>query len=94
MRYNKKKKPTKAESEHMDMVAQLSCCKCGERTVQIHHITEGGRRLGNFWVLPLCIPHHMTINDFQYQLELCRKIYKCLGKVMPEPTTKIIKRET
>lgn len=92
MRFNKKKKPTIKESDHMDMVAKFPCCKCGKLPIQVHHITEGGRRLGNFWILPLCSPCHKAINNFQKQLELCRYVYIALGKTMPEPTTKIVRR--
>ena len=90
MRYNKKRKPTILEADHMRAVAQFPCAKCGSRPVQVHHITECGRRLGNFYTIPLCIDHHRTINDFQNQMELCRIMYRKLGKTMPEPTTKVI----
>lgn len=93
-RYKPKGKPTAKESAHMADVASLPCCISGVWPVQVHHITECGRRLGNPWVLPLSVEEHTNINSvpFLEQLEYCRKTYKKLGKVMPEPITKIVRK--
>ncbi len=95
-RYNPKGKPTKQEFAHMWNVAQMPCIVTGRSDVQIHHITEGGRRLGNFWVLPLSVETHRNISKipFAEQMELCREVYKRLGQKFPEPPTKIVKRLT
>lgn len=56
--------PTKAEALHMRRVAELGCliCRLQERGYvppAIHHVlTEGGRRMGHLYVLPLCDPGH------------------------------------
>ncbi len=71
---------------------------------EYHHICDTGRRLGHAWGLPLCISCHRGDNGFAgknrsawdkslaNQLTLCRKVYKNLGREMPELTTKIVKR--
>jgi hypothetical protein len=43
-RYNPKDKPTKPELEYMGKVAQLLCCKCGVKPVQVNHWAETNRR--------------------------------------------------
>ncbi len=59
-----KKKPTKAESERMGRVAQLPCCVCGDYPVEVHHITQCGRRLGHKFTLPLCTEDHRGDRGF------------------------------
>ena len=61
-----KKKPTKAESDHMNQVAALGCIACmnmghQDTPAEIHHTrfnAGGGQRSGHFSVLPLCFHHH------------------------------------
>lgn len=63
------KKPTKEESEWMAKVAQLPCsvnnrgCSYG---VQVHHITECGRRKGHLYTIPLCFNHHHPLSPLPY----------------------------
>jgi len=57
------KSANKAEKAHMDAVRELGCIVCREEMAvhspaAIHHIVEGGRRLGHDKVLPLCYLHH------------------------------------
>lgn len=61
-----KKKPTKAESEHMAKVAALGCIvrlwndRCGQ-PAECHHIRHqvgAGRRSSHFHTIPLCPTHH------------------------------------
>ena len=55
-----KKKPTKAEREHMDRVARLGCLICGA-TAEVHHVTTGvgmGQRASHYDTIPLCPRHH------------------------------------
>ena len=61
------KKPTKAESNHMDKVASMGCLVCvnlglGETPAEIHHIGNGtmGKRATNYETIPLCHIHHRT----------------------------------
>jgi hypothetical protein len=52
---------TKTEKRHMDKAAQLPCCLCGARPVELHHILEGrtpGRKSPNWLVIPLCPDCH------------------------------------
>ena len=56
------KKPTKAEREHMNRVAELGCVACARRyfiysPAEIHHVRHHGKRC-HFRVLPLCFNHH------------------------------------
>lgn len=58
-----KRKPTKAEREHMNKVAQIPCMACGAHPVELHHPRRGmgvGMRASNFDVIPLCPAHHRT----------------------------------
>lgn len=54
---------SEAEKRHMGRVAQLPCCLCGQRPVQVHHLREGGaagagQRARDFLTIPLCQPCH------------------------------------
>lgn len=58
-----RRKHTVAEDRYLSRVAQLSCAVCFRlgwdgRCEEIHHILEGGRRIGHGAVLPLCREHH------------------------------------
>ena len=58
-----KRKPTKAERDHMDRVAQMPCMACGSHPVELHHPRRGmgvSMRASHFDVLPLCPAHHRT----------------------------------
>jgi hypothetical protein len=64
----KTKKPTKKQSEYMDFLKHhIPCMACLTkkkiRHPEIHHLTDGGRRLGHDWVLSLCPYHHRGVND-------------------------------
>ena len=61
------KKPTTAEKNHMNKVANMGCIVCvndghGETPAEIHHIGNGatGMRATNYEVIPLCHTHHRT----------------------------------
>jgi len=62
----KKKRSTKAEREHMGIVAGLHCIVCrnlrlGESPAEVHHVrflAGGGQRSGNLDTIPLCPRHH------------------------------------
>ena len=52
---------TAAMKRHMDRVAQLPCCTCGNEPVQLHHVREGqgmAQRASNWLVVPLCPSCH------------------------------------
>jgi hypothetical protein len=90
-RFNKKRKPTKAESEWVSRVASLPCVVTSERAIQIHHLVECGRRLGNWWVIPLSVETHRDIYKipFAEQIELCKQVYKLLGREWKQPFSKL-----
>lgn len=74
------KSATKAEKAHMGKVAQLECCLCGTRPVELHHILEGrtpGRRSPNWLVIPLCPDchrgDHNGIHGQQAMLKIVKK---------------------
>ena len=63
--YMAKKKPAnKEEKARMGKVAQLPCCVCGDYPVEVHHITQCGRRLGHMFTLPLCTEDHRGDRGF------------------------------
>jgi len=59
-----KKPPTKSELAWMARVSELPCCICGDFPVQVHHITQSGRRLGHRFTLPLCVEDHVGRRGF------------------------------
>ena len=55
--------PTAAESRWMAAIAELGCVVCikfhqARTPAAVHHIVEGGRRLGHMFTIPLCDPGH------------------------------------
>lgn len=59
--YRGMKKATPAEREHLARIKALPCCVCtDEQTTPttVHHILQGSKRMGHFYVLPLCKFHH------------------------------------
>jgi hypothetical protein len=43
----------------MAAVKELECIVCGYWPVDVHHLTRGGRRLGDRYTVPLCRWHHL-----------------------------------
>lgn len=62
------KSPTLAERRRFAALQDLGCIACriagrpGEPP-DIHHIVEGGRRLGHAFSLPLCPWHHRGVSE-------------------------------
>ena len=59
---------TKKELEHLKRVASLGCIICDSPQVQVHHIRNRGKGLGNVGIgnrsshyetIPLCYNHHL-----------------------------------
>lgn len=98
---------TAAESRHLAAVSGLGCVVCRnlglhdpaahhEAITSPHHIVEGHKRLGHFFVLPLCHFHHQGGLGFHFigrrswemrfgtQAELLRQTYELLGAEMPD----------
>lgn len=53
----------KTERQRMNKLAQLPCLidneDCGGR-LEIHHLTDGGRRIGHMDTIRLCFNHHQA----------------------------------
>ena len=66
MKKRAKKRATKAEREHMGIVAGLCCIVCrnlrlGDSPAEVHHVrflAGGGQKAGNLETSPLCPRHH------------------------------------
>lgn len=58
---------TKEEQQHLDHVQSLGCIACRINGMyspaEIHHVLDGGRRIGHSHVIPLCFPHHRGGGD-------------------------------
>jgi hypothetical protein len=56
------KTPNKAERQWMDSISDLGCVACRadgfQSPASVHHITQGYRRLGHLFTIPLCEAHH------------------------------------
>ena len=56
------KTANKAEREWMAAIAEHGCVAChkdGQHSpASVHHITQGYRRLGHLFTIPLCYDHH------------------------------------
>lgn len=95
-------KATKDEIEYLSRVKQLPCCLCigdEQRTpTEGHHCKIGNKRIGHFYVIPVCQWHHRRIFMQQYkhaEPQLLANTHKTLGiKDKPWPTSKIIARRT
>lgn len=91
-------KATKAELEHMARVKELPCCICvaGEQTsiTEVHHLKLGNKRMGHFYVIPLCSTfHHPKAYQWTYcQRALWQSVMDDLGIVMDWPTSRIVSR--
>lgn len=47
------KRPTKAEQARLDAFRHIGCIVSGSPEYDVHHLTEGGRRLGHLHTIPL-----------------------------------------
>ena len=75
--------PTKSQQKLHNDLREMGCCVCRFitkpevdelETPAIHHITEGGKRLGHWHVIPLCKIHH------QYGVDGHPSIHSHMGK--------------
>lgn len=113
-----RKAATKEEKAHIMRVKCMKCVACQEdwfdsqgyywggtvNTSDYHHITDGGRRLGHMWGLPLCEKCHRGEDGFsgknrgawdkslENQLRLMAKVYKLIGKEPPAFESKLSAR--
>lgn len=54
---------TKLEEFRIQQMVRLGCCACAYLhipfvDVEVHHILSGGRRMGDWFTIPLCPGHH------------------------------------
>lgn len=60
-KHSKKWKPAdKKQKQRMALLKSVPCCACGAWDVEIHHITDCGRRIGHDATIPLCVSCHRT----------------------------------
>ena len=55
--------PTKYEAERIEAMKRLGCVACAVLGIpyidtEIHHILNGGKRMGHWFTIPLCAGHH------------------------------------
>lgn len=53
------------ERSRIDRMLRLGCIVCrhfsNDSQAEVHHLTDGGRRLGHWYTLPLCPGHHRGV---------------------------------
>lgn len=56
---------TPAEFERMDLIRSMGCMCCAlkgdvstGKTIEVHHVKSGNKRLGHLYTIPLCSAHH------------------------------------
>lgn len=91
---------TPEELEYLARVRQLPCCVClpGEQDspTEGHHCLVGGKRIGHFFVIPLCRNlHHKQVHMLGHamQKQLVREVHETLGITgHPWPLSKLVAR--
>lgn len=58
--------PTKYEAERITSMLTLGCVACAHLSLpfayaEVHHILDGGVRMGHWFTLPLCPGHHRGV---------------------------------
>lgn len=97
----KSRKPTKADKERFELLAQIGCIICG-KPCEIHHKTGAGMglRADHQQTMGLCPYHHRTGNfgeavhngtktfekNFGTQDELIQKCNKAIEKLLKDKT--------
>lgn len=76
---------TKAESLHMDRVAQLGCVICRRLrghyvAAELHHVAEGSGLRSNYAVAPLCPEHHRGGSGFHTMRKQWLKLFRIPGE--------------
>lgn len=91
------KAATKAEREHLGRVKELPCCVCfpsEQRSMtEVHHIVRDNKRLGHFFVLPLCHAHHQNVSRLKkLERSYWQLLNETLGIKREWPQSKIVAR--
>ena len=55
--------PTKYEAERIEAMKRLGCVACAVlgipyAQIEVHHLLDGGVRMGHWFTIPLCAGHH------------------------------------
>ena len=83
--------PTKAQKERFRKLQEFGCIACFKEldwsAPDIHHIVEGGRRLGHDFTLPLCPWHHRGI---QWDEWTARGMEEVLGPSLAHSKRKFV----
>jgi hypothetical protein len=75
-----KKSKTKAEKEHLNLVASHGCMVCDSPVVCVHHIRESGEPRDHYKTIPLCPDHHQGYSGIHYLGK--KEFYKRFGHEM------------
>lgn len=78
-----------AAQRHLGRVAQLPCCLCGVRPVQVHHLREGGaagagERANHWLTIPLCPEHHTGTTGVHGDKSMLRLVGKSEHQLLGE----------
>jgi hypothetical protein len=90
-----KKSKTKAEHDHLNLVASHPCMVCNNQNVNVHHIRESGEPRNHFKSIPLCYDHHQGPNGIHTLGK--KEFYKRYGheiKMLKKLRAKIAMHET
>lgn len=95
--YRNMPRATADEKEHMKRVSELPCCVCQpgwQRSMtQVHHLISGGRRMGHFFVIPLCEWHHQHVHQLAGVIRThWELVNETLGVKRDWPVSKICQR--
>jgi hypothetical protein len=95
--YLGRKRITPEERSHLAAVKALPCCICPDgmqmTPTECHHLLDGGKRIGHFWVIPLCRLHHAQIHRFRaFVVALWEATNKKLGIEREWVTSKVVPR--
>lgn len=95
--YRGMKKATLEERAHMARVKQLPCCvghMLQMQPTEVHHIVRG-KRLGHFYVIPLCGDCHGAVHLLHdIEQKLWEETNAKLGVIREWPESKIVARRT
>src|SRR6266849_5797626 len=88
---------TAPERAHMARVKALPCCICVDdqrSPTEVHHLVSGNKRMGHFFVIPLCGECHRQIHQISLR---CQQLWwiesnEQLGITRDWPASKIVPR--
>jgi hypothetical protein len=98
--YHNMPRCTLEEKLWLSLIKLRPCCVCAYPPVcqqtsptQVHHLLIGGRRIGHFWVLPICADHHAIIWCYRHlEQRLWEKQNQEMGISREWPASKIVPR--